>query len=64
MLGLVVVEFFAKFFLEVIASKICEDMTEKTRKETYSKILKMPISWFDKPRNARESLSNRLSSDC
>ena len=28
------------------------------------KILKMPIAWFDKPKNASGSLSARLASDC
>ena len=39
-------------------------MAEKVRNETYHKILKMPIPWFDKPKNASGSLSARLASDC
>ena len=39
-------------------------MTEKVRNQTYHKILKMPIPWFDKPKNASGSLSARLASDC
>ena len=39
-------------------------MTERIRNETYFKILKMPIPWFDKPQNSSGSLSARLAADC
>lgn len=41
-----------------------ERITKKIRLETYSKILRMPIAWFDKPRNSSGTLSARLASDC
>ena len=64
MLGIAGAEFFGKFFREVINSYISEEMTEKIRRETYQKILRMPVSWFDKPKNISGTLSSRLSSDC
>ena len=49
---------------QAIFTTIGESMTEKVRNQTYYKILKMPIPWFDKPKNASGSLSARLASDC
>ena len=39
-------------------------VTQKVRNETYIKILKMPIPWFDESKNASGALSARLASDC
>lgn len=47
-----------------IFSHIGEDLTQKVRNETYLKMLKMPIAWFDKPKNSSGSLASRLASDC
>lgn len=38
-------------------------ITKKVRLEAYSKIIKMPINWFDKPRNNAGQLTTKLSSD-
>lgn len=47
-----------------IFSIIGSQVTEKVRNETYEKILKMPIVWFDKPKNSCGGISARLASDC
>jgi ATP-binding cassette subfamily B (MDR/TAP) protein 1 len=39
-------------------------ITKKIRIETFYKMLKMPIKWFDIPRNNAGTLSARLSTDC
>lgn len=39
-------------------------ITRKIRLETYSKMLKMPVSWFDIPKNNAGTLTARLSTDC
>ena len=41
-----------------------EEITKKIRIETFHKILKMPIPWFDTPRNNAGTLTARLSTDC
>ena len=41
-----------------------EEITLRIRTETYRKILKMPIPWFDLPRNNAGALTARLSTDC
>ena len=41
-----------------------EYITKKIRLEVYSKILKMPIPWFEVPHNSSGALSARLASDC
>ena len=61
---LAIVAFILNVLQQAIFSNIGESMTEKLRNETYLKILKMPIPWFDKPKNASGSLSARLASDC
>ena len=43
---------------------IGEHVTRKIRVETFSKILMMPIAWFDLPRNNAGILSTRLLTDC
>lgn len=49
---------------QTIFTIIGEETTENVRNETYSKILKMPMTWFDRPKNNAGSLSARLQSDC
>lgn len=39
-------------------------ITRKIRAETFYKILKMPVPWFDLPRNNAGTLTARLSTDC
>lgn len=59
-----VASFILSVLRESIFSTIGEEMTEKVRNEAYLKILKMPITWLDQPRNSAGSLSARLASDC
>ena len=47
-----------------VMSLVGEEMTERVRNEVYFKILKMPIPWFDKPKNSSGALSARLAADC
>lgn len=39
-------------------------LTKRIRIDCYRKILKMPVSWFDIPRNNAGSLTARLATDC
>ena len=48
----------------LIFSYIGNHVTEKIRNETFLKMLKMPITWFDKEKNSSGALSARLASDC
>lgn len=41
-----------------------EHITKKIRCESFKKMLRMPIPWFDNPRNNPGILSSRLSNDC
>lgn len=61
---LAIAAFILNFLQQTIFVNIGESITSKIRAETYFKILKMPISWFDRPKNASGSLSSRLASDC
>ena len=56
--------FILNVIVQTIFSVIGQELTEKIRNQTYEKILKMPIPWFDKTDNASGSLSARLASDC
>ena len=47
-----------------IMSLVGEEMTERIRNEVYFKILKMPVSWFNKSKNSSGALSARLAADC
>ena len=47
-----------------IFTVVGESVTEKVRNETYLKILRMSVAWFDRPKNSSGSLSARLASDC
>jgi ATP-binding cassette subfamily B (MDR/TAP) protein 1 len=40
------------------------NLTKKLRIDSYRKILKMSISWFDIPRNSAGNLIARLETDC
>jgi ATP-binding cassette subfamily B (MDR/TAP) protein 1 len=39
-------------------------LTQRIRIDCYKKILKMPLPWFDIPKNNAGSLTARLSTDC
>lgn len=61
---LAIAAFILNTIQHTIFTNVGESVTEKVRKETYLKILKMPVAWFDKPKNSSGSLSARLASDC
>ncbi|KAM3147561.1 hypothetical protein pb186bvf_000368 [Paramecium bursaria] len=48
------------FFLTIVG----EQLTLKLRQATYRKLLRMPISYFDLPKNNAGTLTSRLSVDC
>lgn len=39
-------------------------LTLRIRKDTFRRILRMPVSFFDKPENNSGTLTSRLSVDC
>lgn len=41
-----------------------EKIVRKIRIEVYEKILKLPIPWFDNPKNSIGSITARLAVDC
>ena len=45
-------------------TRVGESLTLRIRKDTFSKMIHMPCSWFDKDENTPGSLASRLSSDC
>jgi len=61
---LAVLAFFIVIAQMVLFSIIGEEITKKIRFQTYGKILRMPVSWFDDPKNNAGSLTAKLSSDC
>jgi ATP-binding cassette subfamily B (MDR/TAP) protein 1 len=61
---LAVFAFFIVISQNVLFSLIGEHITKKIRLEVYNKILRMPVSWFDNPKNNAGSLTAKLSSDC
>lgn len=48
----------------VLFSYVGEEITQKIRIQTYTKMLKMPIVWFDIPKNNPGGLTARLAADC
>ena len=56
------------FFLTTIQifcfEKVGVEITKKLRLETYYKMLRMPIKWYDLPKNNAGTLSARLETDC
>lgn len=46
-----------------IFTYIGEKVTRKIRLEVFAKMLKLPILWFEKPKNAVGSLTSRLAID-
>ncbi|EAR93470.2 ABC transporter family protein (macronuclear) [Tetrahymena thermophila SB210] len=47
----------------VFFTRVGEGLTLRMRKEVYSKLLKMPCSWFDQPDNNPGNLSTKLQQD-
>lgn len=54
-----VVNFFNSSIFSVVGDKI----TRRVRQEAFSKIIKMPIPWFDLPKNNGGQLTTKLASD-
>lgn len=51
--------------IEIMCFGIIGDLiTRKIRTETFYKMLRMPVPWFDLPRNNSGVLTSRLSADC
>lgn len=48
----------------VIFSNIGQKITQKIRYQTYGKMLRMPIPWFDNPKHNAGNLTSKLSADC
>jgi ATP-binding cassette, subfamily B (MDR/TAP), member 1 len=59
-----ILAFFVNLAQMAIFAHIGQKVTQKLRYEAYGKMLKMPIPWFDIPKNNAGSLTSRLSSDC
>jgi len=47
-----------------IFAYIGEKITRKIRSETFYKLMKLPIYWYEKPKNSVGSLTARLAVDC
>jgi ATP-binding cassette subfamily B (MDR/TAP) protein 1 len=56
--------FFVNLLQMVIFSNIGQTITQKIRYQTYGKMLRMPIPWFDNPKNNAGNLTSKLSADC
>jgi ATP-binding cassette subfamily B (MDR/TAP) protein 1 len=52
------------FIRDLLTYFVGEEITSNIRKDTYQKILKMPIYWFDRTENNTGILSTRLGTDC
>lgn len=48
----------------VIFSFIGEKITHKIRSEVFYKLMKLPIYWYERPKNSVGSLTARLAVDC
>jgi ATP-binding cassette subfamily B (MDR/TAP) protein 1 len=47
-----------------IFAVIGEGITRQIRSETFYKLMKLPIYWYEKPKNNVGSLTARLAVDC
>lgn len=56
--------FIFTFLRDILTYVVGDEITNNIRKQAYNKLLKMPISWFDKPDNNCGILSKRLGTDC
>ncbi|KAL4480720.1 hypothetical protein ABPG72_014495 [Tetrahymena utriculariae] len=54
---------FGYLLQNVFFTRVGEGLTLRMRKEVYSKLLKMPCSWFDQPDNNPGNLSTKLQQD-
>lgn len=56
---------FTLFSLQSLCGQtVGDEVSNNLRSHTYGKILKMPISWFDKRENTCGAISSRLSVEC
>lgn len=56
---------FVLYFLQSLCGEtVGDEVSNNLRSHTYGKILKMPISWFDKRENTCGAISSRLSVEC
>ena len=58
------VTFFCNVFQQFCFGYLGKNITGQIREEAFIKMLKMPIPWFDKPKNNAGTLAGRLSADC
>lgn len=56
--------FGVNFVRDALTYLVGDEITNNLRKETYNKILKMPVEWFDRSENNCGILSKRLGADC
>jgi ATP-binding cassette subfamily B (MDR/TAP) protein 1 len=59
-----IIAFILCFIHVTLFNIVGETITRRIRIETFYKILKMPVPWFDIPRNNAGTLTARLSTDC
>lgn len=52
------------FVRDSLTFLVGHEITDNIRKETFRKILKMPIFWFERPENNSGILETRLGTDC
>ena len=65
LIGTIIVHYIFETFSCILFFIIqIESLQIKIRKEAYIKMLRMPMSWFDKPENNAGTLSARLAVDC
>lgn len=62
--GLAIANFFAISIQNTLFAVIADRLTEKIRIQVFNKMIRMPGSWFDNPKNNAGTLSARLSIDC
>lgn len=56
--------FFANFIQNSVFGIVGDRMTKRIRMEVFNKMIRMPGSWFDLPKNNAGTLTARLSTDC
>ena len=56
--------FVASFIQNSVFSIVGDRLTKMIRMEVFNKMIRMPGSWFDEPKNNAGTLTARLSTDC
>lgn len=62
--GLAIAGLAANFLQNGLFSIVGDRLTKRVRIDVFNKMLRMPGSWFDLPKNNAGTLSARLSTDC